>query len=69
MNQKGEEEMRNPGDVVKAIKRANEKFPEQRICQLLSNALELAGYGGDPYYVEDDVLVTALYSYSDRVRP
>lgn len=51
--------------VLMAIEYAWEKYPELRLCQLLSNAAS-ALYPDDLFYVEDADLVKALESFQSK---
>lgn len=54
---------RKPREVTEALMGAHEKRPDQRVCQIIANALELAGITYDPFFVEDPVLLQALNDY------
>lgn len=47
-------------DVLRAVWSEN---PNQRLTQLLHNALKGAGVAGDSYQVEDDTLLKALQAF------
>lgn len=51
-------------DVIDALEFAIGSYPEQRIGQVISNALRLAEIE-DIFYIEDDDLLSVLYEYSD----
>jgi hypothetical protein len=53
---------RNPALVLVALQQAVEAYPDQRVMQVIVNAL-----GEDPFYVEDTDAAAALYSYATRV--
>jgi hypothetical protein len=42
-----------------------ERHPNQRLCQLLVNALQPANPGMYPYFVEDEMLLRRLKEYAD----
>lgn len=54
---------RKPREVIEALTGAHEKCPDQRVYQIIANALELAGITYDPFFVEDPVLLQALNDY------
>lgn len=57
---------RSPGRIVTAIYEAHKRWPDQRVAQLIYNALDTAGIGSeDIFYVENDVLAQALFDYAD----
>ena len=45
--------------LLEVIKACSEKYPELRLCQLLSNCYP----ANDLYYVEDEVLLNRLIEY------
>lgn len=53
------EPIRNPASVLAALKGACEAHPDQRVMQVVVNAL-----GEDPFYVEDAEAVEALVAYA-----
>ena len=54
--------------VKVALHRAQRAFPDQRLTQLISNALIYAGsnHAHDPYNVEDGELARVLLDYADK---
>lgn len=44
-----------------ALEAACQRHPEQRICQVLVNAL-----GEDPFYLDDNEAIKKLYAYSKQ---
>lgn len=65
--------MRDPEripQVLGAIRVAWLAYPDERLGQLLKNALSFAGVNPDfAYQVEEDVWRDALYSYAARKPP
>ncbi len=53
-------------DLLQAIGRMSDRFPDLRICQLISNAIPL-GCGKDIYYIEDAELLDWLLAYEAKV--
>lgn len=48
-------------EVIRALKTACAAHPEQRVTQVLVNAL-----GSDPFYVEDPEAARKLYEYAAK---
>lgn len=60
--------VRNPFSVMDALHKCmcHQKSKDMRVCQVISNALSLhlgQRFANDIFYVEDDVMVEALYGY------
>lgn len=53
------EPIRNPGAALSALRAACMTHPDQRMGQVIVNAL-----GADPFYVEDDDAEAKLYAYA-----
>lgn len=53
--------VRNPGGVIASLAEACVTYPDQRVMQVIVNAL-----GTDPFYVEDDEAIKALMAYSEK---
>lgn len=61
--------VRNPFSVIAALNdlMANPKCKDQRVAQVINNALRLHGWKSDDiYYVEDDILIAALRAYNTK---
>ncbi len=56
--------IREPKAVLGALRAACAAYPDQRVMQVIVNALA----GADPFYVEDDVAVDALLDYAEDAR-
>lgn len=54
---------RKPHEVTDALLEAVKRWPEQRVSQIICNALDLAGITYDPFFVKDAVLLQALNDY------
>lgn len=53
------EPVRNPRGVLAALQGACERWPDQRVMQVVVNAL-----GNDPFYVEDEEAIEKLVEYA-----
>jgi hypothetical protein len=56
------EPVRDPAGAITALWEACRKHPDQRVTQVIVNAL-----GTDPFYVEDPDAITKLYEYAALV--
>lgn len=59
MPQRSSKPVRAPTRVVNALQLACEAYPNQRVTQIIVNAL-----GADPFYVEDLEAAAALNAYA-----
>lgn len=52
--------VRNPEGVLQALAAACKAHPDQRVTQVIVNAV----HRDDPFYIEDDVCTAALWAYA-----
>jgi uncharacterized protein YihD (DUF1040 family) len=58
--------LRDPARIHKIISLLEsywEKNPDLRLCQIILNAVNTANFSSSPYYVEDEVLESALRKF------
>lgn len=63
--------MRNPKRIYMILELVAKIWtlcPDLRLGQLILNAIEEAGFNGDPFYCEDDRLVAGLERTLERIR-
>lgn len=53
--------------AINALVLAKARHPDQRIGQLISNALPRMGGSFDPFYVRDEDLADALVEYAKKL--
>jgi len=62
--------MNNKVDILTALSHSMVRYPDQRVCQIIFNALDVQGLArradgsaADLFYITDDTLTDALNNY------